>query len=82
MAVGLRTPAQIIDARARQRGLVTPVPAYFPLGYGFTCECIAEAYRDVIDVLADAARRRADSAEAAGALKEVLDEVTGRLRDK
>jgi hypothetical protein len=81
MSVGVRTPGQIIDARARQRGLVTPVPPYFPLGYAFTRECIAEAYRDVIDALADAARRRADNVEAAAALKEVLDQVAGRLRE-
>jgi hypothetical protein len=67
---------------ARQRGLVTPVPPYFPLGYAFTRECIAEAYRDVIDVLTDAARQHAGSPEATAALKAVTDRVVKRLREE
>jgi hypothetical protein len=82
MSVGVRTPGQIIDAMARQRGLVTPVPPYFPLGYAFTRECIAEAYRDVIDVLTDAARQHAGSPEATAALKAVTDRVAKRLREE
>ena len=81
MSVGVRTPGQIIDARARQRGLVTPVPPYFPLGYAFTRECIAEAYRDVIDALADAARQHAGNPEVMAALKAVTDPIAKRLRE-
>jgi hypothetical protein len=82
MSVGVRTPGQIIDAMARQRGLVTPVPPYFPLGYAFARECIAEAYRDVIDVLTDAARQHAGSPEAAAALQAVTERVANRLREE
>ena len=52
MSVGVRTPGQIIDAMARQRGLVTPVPPYFPLIH--TCSPSPEP-GDVIGV-ADAAQ--------------------------
>ena len=82
MSVGVRMPGQIIDAMARQRGLVTPVPTYFPLGYAFTQACIAEAYRDVIDVLTDAAGQHAGSPETAAALKAVIDQVAKRLREE
>ena len=82
MSVTVRSPGQIIDAMARQRGLVTPVPPYFPLGYAFTRACIAEAYRDVIDLLTDAARQPTCSAEAAAALKGVIDGVAKRLGEE
>ena len=58
MTPAVRTPDQIITALAQQRGLVTPVPAYFPLGLSFTRECVREAYRDAIDALARVARER------------------------
>ena len=81
MSVSVRTPTEIVETLARQRGLVTPVPPYFPLGVSFTAECVREAYRDVVDVLADAARQQAGQPEAAAALKAVLDRVAAKVRD-
>lgn len=81
MSATVRTAAEIVDALARQRGLVTPIPPYFPLGVTFTAECVREAYRDVIDVLADAARDRAGQPEAVAALKAVLDLIAGKVRE-
>ena len=81
MTATVRTAAEIVDALARQRGLVTPIPPYFPLGVSFTAECVREAYRDVIDVLADAARQRAGEPETIAALKAVLDHVAEKVRE-
>jgi hypothetical protein len=74
----IRTPEEIIDALAAQRGLVTPVPAYFPLGVSFTVECIREAYRDAMDALADAAHAKADKPEVVEALKVVLEQLAAK----
>lgn len=82
MAATVRTPDHIIDALARGRGLVTPVPPYFPLGVSFTREAVVEAYRDVVDVLADAARRHAGDPEVAATLKAILDHVADALSGK
>ena len=76
----IRTPQQIIDALAGQRGLVTPVPPYFPLGMSFTKECVREAYRDVMDALADAARRSAGKPGVADALTGVYEQVAERVK--
>ena len=80
-ADAIRTPQQIIDALAGQRGLVTPVPAYFPLGMSFTKECVREAYRDVMDVLADAARRSAGKPAVVEALMAVFEQVAEKVKE-
>ena len=77
----IRTPQQIIDALAAQRGLVTPVPSYFPLGMSFTRECVREAYRDVMDALADAARRSAGKPGVAEALMAVSAQVAAKVKE-
>ena len=71
----VRSPQEIINALATRRGLVTPVPAYFPLGAGFTAECVREAYRDAMDAVTEAARVKADQPEAVAALRLVLDRL-------
>ena len=77
----IRTPQQIIDALALQRGLVTPVPAYFPLGMSFTKECVREAYRDVMDVLGEAARRAAGKPGVVEALMAVFEQVSEKVKE-
>ncbi len=77
----IRTPQQIIDALAVQRGLVTPVPPYFPLGMSFTKECVREAYRDVMDALADAARRSAGKPAVVEALMAVFEQVAEKVKE-
>jgi hypothetical protein len=58
------------------------VPPYFPLGVSFTAECVREAYRDVIDLLADATRQQSGQPEAVAALKAVLDQVAAKVREE
>ena len=77
----IRSPQQIIDALAGQRGLVTPVPPYFPLGMSFTRECVREAYRDVMDALADAARRSAGKPGVVDALTRVIEQVAEKVKE-
>jgi hypothetical protein len=77
----IRTPQQIIDALAVQRGLVTPVPPYFPVGMSFTKECVREAYRDVMDALAEAARGAAGKPAVVEALMAVFEQVAERVKE-
>ena len=77
----IRTPQQIIDALALQRGLVTPVPPYFPLGMSFTKECVCEAYRDVMDALGELARRSAGKPGVAEALMAVFEQVSEKVKE-
>jgi hypothetical protein len=78
----IRAPQQIIDALAGPRGLVTPVPGYYPLGVSFTKECVREAYRDVMDALADAARRAAGKPAVVEALMGVFEQLAERLKQE
>jgi len=78
MRACVRGPQEIIDTLAARRGLVTPVPAYFPLGASFTAESIREAYRDAMDALADAARLAAEKPDAVEALKRVFEQLSAK----
>ena len=82
MPTGLRTPEQIIDAMAQRRGLVTPVPAYFPLGVSFTAACVREAYRDVIDLLADAAQTRGNVPEVIDTLRWLGEQLATKVTEE
>lgn len=77
-----RTAEQIIDALAQRRGVVTPVPPYFPLGTAFAAGCIREAYREAVGVLTETAGRYESKPEVVIALRAAIRALEARADER
>ena len=77
-----RTAEQIIDTLAQRRGVVTPVPSYFPLGTAFAAGCIREAYRDAIGVLIEMAGRYEGKPEVVTALQAAIHALEAQAEER